>query len=221
MTQEAQQKTDNEEQTNQLYSIEIQIPKWELDAVRNVAAKRGVTISSYAIKAIRTKMARDTRSNGCFHTGCYNEVNFVTHETMNACLSHIRNEEVDFTTEEMIECIYYNASIFLQGSCQLFSLALHQEFGYEVRTISSGRAFHCYCITERHGKIVYIDVRGATTSFTEFVAGTMLIDLDNFDTTPRDIEEDARLDEEDDDIGFAFAKYIIREYRERYDVSSM
>ncbi len=120
--------------------------------------------------------------------------------------------------------VYEDASIFLQGSCQLFSLALHKEFGYDAFEIRKGTSCHFFCQATYQGAPVYIDVRGATTSWEEFLSGTCADFHDHDEIIPQDIEETKKLNDPDDlyvKDGFTFAKHLIHEHPEYYDISNL
>ena len=159
-----------------------------------------------------------------FHTG-YHTGPSETYAEMSSILSQVKND--DFTDNSDVELDRYNfykdASIFLQGACHLFSLALHQEFGFEAYRIRFERSIHYFCISTYNGRKVYIDIRGATTNFQEFVSGTMLPNraCSDYEFTPQNIEEDAKLEDEDDyfaEEGLAFAKKLIQEHPEHYGI---
>lgn len=69
------------------------------------------------------------------------------------------------------DCIYYEANNFLHGICHIFAYVLHQKFGYDILELrsQSGTMVHWCCISEYSGKEIYIDVRGATTDYDEFL----------------------------------------------------
>ena len=74
-------------------------------------------------------------------------------------------------TEEGIE-VYYDAEYFLHGLCHIFAYALHKKFNYDIYELRSeaDSIIHWYCIYEYNGNTVYIDVRGITTNYEEFLS---------------------------------------------------
>lgn len=142
---------------------------------------------------------------------------------MKKFLEKIKNPEfVDLEDESSEFCNEYeNASIFLHGSCNLFSLALHQEFGYDAFEIQKGASCHCFCQTTYKGVPVYIDVRGATTSCEEFLAGTYANLYGHDEPVPQNIEEDAKLSHPYDTDGLAFAKYLIHKNPKDYNITEL
>ena len=61
---------------------------------------------------------------------------------------------------------------FLYGNCDIFACYLHEKYGYEMKAIyeyDSEQLIHVYCIAEINNKTVYIDVRGITDDWNEFI----------------------------------------------------
>lgn len=160
-----------------------------------------------------------------FHTGYHTGV-AETYCDMDECLFKIPNPQFVDPEDDLSEFhnVYEVASIFLQGACHIFSLALHQEFGYDEFEIRKGTSCHCFCRATYQGRPIYIDIRGATTSWEEFLAGTFA-DFHHYDEiVPQDIEETAKLDDPDDLYaadGLAFAKHLIHEHPEYYNISNL
>lgn len=159
-----------------------------------------------------------------FHTG-YHSGATENYYGMRALLSKIQNLQFVDPEDDSSEFhnVYEDASIFLQGACHLFSLALHQEFGYDAFEIRKGTSCHCFCRAMYQGEPVYIDVRGATTSWEDFLSGTFADFHDHDEIVPQDIEETAKLNDPDDLYaadGLAFAKHLIHEHPEYYNVGN-
>lgn len=111
------------------------------------------------------------------------------------------------------EFILDDADVFRQGVCQLFAFALQEEFGYKVYKISVKGGIHIFCKSPDGAE--YIDVRGKTHSFREFILGS------DVPITDEDSSEEYSFEEDDFsgdyyDIGLAFARELIRNDRERY-----
>lgn len=113
---------------------------------------------------------------------------------------------------------YTSADDFRQGSCELFALTLQQNYQYQVYELSDGFSVHCFCKTAVDGKSAYIDVRGITFDFKTFVHelnvsaewdSSVLYDTDRID-----------LESVVNKVGIAFAEWIIKNARDRYDISS-
>lgn len=60
---------------------------------------------------------------------------------------------------------------FLHGSCDLFAKRLNQVYGYPIYSIYSNKdeLVHAFCICEVDGFVFFIDVRGFTNDFNEFI----------------------------------------------------
>lgn len=64
-----------------------------------------------------------------------------------------------------------SAECLLRGSCQAFALKVEAILGYRAFIIKSynGRGHHVFCQAIINGKNAFIDARGVTTSFDEFM----------------------------------------------------
>ena len=60
---------------------------------------------------------------------------------------------------------------FLYEYCEVFAVALHQHFGYKIEYLydTNNQLVHAYCILSIGGKIHYIDIRGITDDWDEFI----------------------------------------------------
>ena len=106
-----------------------------------------------------------------------------------------------------------DADIFRQGVCQLFAFALNQKYGYTAYILEVGNGFHIFC--KSSDKSEYIDVRGKTKSFEEFVYGSELAYTD-IDISKEYVFSDEDFNGEHYDIGLAFAQAIIENDAKRY-----
>ena len=152
-----------------------------------------------------------------FHTGHYSGAT-ENYWDMSKCLEKVSNPQfVDPEGDSSdFHNVYEDASIFLQGSCHL-----HQEFGYDAFEIRKGDWCHFFCKGTYNGESIYIDVRGATSSWEEFLSSTLADFHDYDELVPQNIEETAKLDDPEDHYqkeGFAFAKHLIHEHPEYYDI---
>ena len=130
------------------------------------------------------------------------------------------NPEWDFDDEqdEMPGFAYEDAHIFKMGSCQLFSVALHQIFGYVPYEVKGqdDRLIHAFCIGDFFGQKAFIDVRGITTNWSEFWTG--------FTVRPEEVirMEKQQLDtdqlNEDEAFGYRFACWIIENNKNCYQL---
>ena len=64
-----------------------------------------------------------------------------------------------------------SAGCLLRGSCQAFALKIEEILGYKAFIIEEKERhrFHAFCLAFLNGKKAYIDARGVTTSFDEFM----------------------------------------------------
>ncbi|MBQ3206282.1 MAG: hypothetical protein IJB37_07005 [Peptococcaceae bacterium] len=110
--------------------------------------------------------------------------------------------------------IFYNADVFRQGVCQVFAYALHKRFGYKVYIISIERGCHIFCKTLDNQ---YVDVRGMTHSFDEFISGLALPNIKN-DTSEAYSFTNDDLNGAHYDIALAFANALIDYDIQRYKI---
>jgi hypothetical protein len=153
--------------------------------------------------------------NGHFHGGYYLSPN----KSWRSCLSEILCDDCYIISnyENMADCPYDDAYTFLHGSCDLFACALHKQFGYEICEIENknNKAIHWFCQSKYNGNTIYIDVRGATTDFGEFISEFEGLISENDSMTCKNIE-DADLHNEWVITGFLFAYAVINEHPEYY-----
>lgn len=142
-----------------------------------------------------------------YHTGYYLEPFW----TIEPRLKSVTYEEVmGCKTPDDEEFIYDDAEIFLNGSCQLFSYALMEKFGYAPYKIEDSNHVHYFCQASYQGKQVYIDVRGMTTDFGEFLQSSCISDNEATAIAPQEISDEELFEIEQDKIwGLPFAKAII------------
>ena len=129
-------------------------------------------------------------------------------------------DEIKIEDECAADYLYETAEIFLHGSCQLFSLALHKKFGYKAFKISKGeKDVHYFCMKEHLGLNYYVDVRGMTNNFKEFASEfAFMKNINDCKIEPQDIREDSKLQIEGDVTGYAFANEIIEKYSRFYSL---
>lgn len=110
----------------------------------------------------------------------------------------------------------------LCGSCNHFTVSLAKVLGYTPYIIeaNSNKGFHAFCQVYKKQKWYYIDARGVTSSFNEFMDIAKTFVKDEYiirPVNPEDIEEwekDFNYNEE----AYAFAEAIIEKYKECYIV---
>ena len=110
----------------------------------------------------------------------------------------------------------YNAEIFLHGFCHIFAYALHKKYGYKIFEFKnpSGTMIHWCCIKKYKGYKLFIDVRGITSNYNEF--------LDEFQPdmgecpTIKNIVNLSKYNDEWEEKWVDFANEIIEKYPEYY-----
>ncbi|MBP3556065.1 MAG: hypothetical protein IJY37_02110 [Clostridia bacterium] len=118
---------------------------------------------------------------------------------------------------------YFDAQIFLFGSCDLFALALNREYGFKAYAFVSKNQttiIHCFCVSTYLGMPAYVDVRGVTTDFEELISPFSELRGFEFQLVPFDLTETEKLEEENAEIGFEFAQNIIKKYHSYYEQSN-
>ena len=136
------------------------------------------------------------------------------HQYDNLLIEKLGTADVEgIVAEDGTVFAFDDADDFRHGACQLFAYALKEAFGYKVYKIQSNKSFHIFCKSD-DGR-VYIDVRGKTSSFEEFVQELFLInsEIDNSEEY-QFIEAD--FNQPFHDVGLLFAEAIIRNDPKRY-----
>ena len=110
------------------------------------------------------------------------------------------------------------AYIFLHGSCDIFAEQLRKTCtDYDVYRIENknGRPIHWYAQTNYKNMPIYIDVRGATTSFEEFISEFRPHIVDGY-KIQKQTEEVISADEHWVETGILFATAIINDNLDYY-----
>lgn len=115
---------------------------------------------------------------------------------------------------------YDSAYDLLCGSCHHFSLSLQRIFNYNPYIIEGNNkvSFHSFCQIYRKKRWYYIDARGITTSFDEFMEIAQNFVTDEYTIRPvgpDDINE-WKKDSYYNDEALAFAEAVIRKYKRYY-----
>ena len=147
-----------------------------------------------------------------WHKGFYNDEDF------NETLCNIKYGDY-FEEPDDDEFPYSFADTLLRGSCHLFSLALKRLLGYKLYIIEGDNhvGFHAFCQIYKKGTWYYLDARGITTSFDEFmdVAKSFVSDTYTIrEVTQSEIDDWAEEDYFDEAI--AFSEAIINKFKEHY-----
>lgn len=148
------------------------------------------------------------------HKGFYNDKDFGD------ALSHIYYEDF-FEYPDDEDFPYTAACQLLRGSCNHFALGLQNTLGYTPYIIQDDNkvSFHAFCQVYIKGTWFYIDARGVTTSFDEFMSVAREFVSDKF--TIRVVDEADIADWEKDDYydeAVAFAEAVIENNKECYTV---
>ena len=114
---------------------------------------------------------------------------------------------------------YTTAYDFLMGSCHLFALALYRKFGYKICEIrdSHNNLTHSFCVVKNDLQTFFIDVRGATIDFKEFIS-YFSTTITTRDIHPLGTQDEVQLKDKWDIIGLQFANAIIEKYPECYTI---
>ena len=147
-----------------------------------------------------------------YHKGFYND------EDPTESLQNIRY--TDFFESSDDENPFYSAASLLRGGCDRFVLALKNLLGYNLYLIEGNddKSFHAFCQIYKNGKWYYIDARGITSSFDEFMI--VAKEFVNGEYTVRpvtsvDIDEWENYDYYNEE-GYAFAEAVIKKYKAYY-----
>lgn len=115
---------------------------------------------------------------------------------------------------------YSSACELLCGSCDRFAIALNKVLGYNPYIVESVEEphFHAFCQVYKDRRLYYVDARGITSSFDEFmeIAGRFAsgefiirpvtsIDIEQWENDGYYVDE-----------GNAFAEALIHRYKECY-----
>lgn len=117
---------------------------------------------------------------------------------------------------------YDSAHSLLRGSCNHFAVALKNVLGYTpyiIETIDK-RGFHAFCQVSRNGRLYYVDARGVTSSFDEFmvVAREFVRGEYTISQATSEVIEEWESGSEYNEEAYAFAEAMIRKYLEYYTV---
>ena len=118
------------------------------------------------------------------------------------------------------EVPYFTAHELLSGSCHHFALSLKKVFGYNPYIIEDikGHGFHVFCQIYKTGQVYYVDARGITSNFSEFMDKAKEFVSDEYIIRPvdsKDIDEWER-DFDYNEEAYAFAEAVIKKYKACY-----
>lgn len=152
------------------------------------------------------------------HKGFYNDVNFMK-SLGEICYDNFfkRPEDIDFA--------YDYADVLLCGACHIFAVALQKKLGYNLYVIEeflgsewTGRkGFHAFCQVNEPNRLYYVDARGMTSSFDEFMEVAKQFVHGEYIIRSVSPEELAEWKKEDYyEEASSFAESIIEKYKECY-----
>lgn len=115
---------------------------------------------------------------------------------------------------------YSSAHQLLRGSCHHFALGLEKVLGYTPYIIEGNnkKSFHAFCQIYRNGTWFYVDARGVTSSFDEFMEVAKEFVSDEYTIRPvsaTDIDE-WKKDDNYYEEAQAFAVAVIEKYKSYY-----
>jgi hypothetical protein len=147
------------------------------------------------------------------HKGFYNDG-----DPRQALLNVRYTEFWEFPDDD--EFPYWSAESLLCGSCNHFVVALYKLMGYSPYIIEgkNKKGFHAFCQIYRNRQWYYVDARGITSSFDEFMEGIKTFVTDEYTIRPvesddiKGWEEDSNYNEE----AYAFSEAVINKYQECY-----
>ena len=148
-----------------------------------------------------------------WHKGFYND------EDITESLCNISYTDF-FEYPDDDEFPYDLAITLLRGSCHHFAISLQRVLGYNQYIIrgNNNKGFHAFCQIYKCGLWYYVDARGITTSFDEFMTVAKDFVSDEYTISPvtADIIEEWERDSEYNEEAYAFAEAIIRKYKSYY-----
>lgn len=148
-----------------------------------------------------------------YHKGFYND-----EEPTKALLKINYTDFWDFPDDE--EFTYYTAYELLCGSCNHFAVSLNKIFGYNLYIIEgkNKRGFHAFCQIYTNRTWYYVDARGITSSFDEFMDVAKIFVTDEYiirPVTSDDINE-WEMDSKYNEQAYAFSEAVIEKFKECY-----
>lgn len=148
-----------------------------------------------------------------WHKGFYNE------DDVTYALYRISYTDF-FEDPDDDEFPYDAADSLLCGSCQFFALSLQKVLGYNPYIIQGNdeSSFHVFCQIYQRSKWYYVDARGITTSFDEFMSVARMYVSGEYSIRPvasDDIEEWEKGSDFKEEA-YAFSEAIIEKYRGYY-----
>lgn len=163
----------------------------------------------------RGKVCCSCNENVIYHKGFYNDENYMN------SFYEIRYDTF-FELPDDDDFVCDRADVLLCGACHIFATALQKKLGYNLYVIEENKeatrkGFHAFCQVYEFDRIYYVDARGMTSSFDEFmdiaktfVGGEYII---------RPVRPDELDDWKKDDYYkelLSFAESVIEKYKQCY-----
>lgn len=149
------------------------------------------------------------------HKGFYNADNFEN------ALYNV-NYEKFFESPDDDEFPIDSAHVFLCGACNHFAAALYKVLNYTPYIIESSdkKGFHAFCQVLQNERVYYVDVRGMTSSFEEFMSGTRRFVNGEYiiSQVTQDVIDKWENGSEYHKEAYAFAEAMIEEYANYYTI---
>lgn len=115
---------------------------------------------------------------------------------------------------------YDSAHALLRGSCNHFAVCLQKVLGYNPYIIEGKNhvSFHTFCQLYKNRTWYYVDARGITTSFDEFMTVAREFVSDDYTIRPATLEDIVEWEKGSkyNEVAYAFAKAVIRKYQMYY-----
>lgn len=132
--------------------------------------------------------------------------------------------KIDYTNffefPEDDEFPYSTAYELLCGSCHHFALSLQNKLGHNPYIIEdkNKRGFHAFCQICKNGEWYYVDARGITTCFNEFMSVAKIFVSDEYIIRPVTLADIVEWEKDDNynAEAYAFAEAVIERYKECY-----
>ncbi len=119
---------------------------------------------------------------------------------------------------------YYTAHELLCGSCNHFALSLQKILNYTPYIIEgrNKKGFHAFCQIYRNRKWYYVDARGITSSFNEFMDVAKTFVTDEYVIRPVNSEDIKEWEDYGNfnDEAYAFAENVINKFKECYTLDN-
>ena len=146
------------------------------------------------------------------HKGFYNDENFIK-----SLAEILYDDFFELPDDDLFP--YSMAYPLLCGSCHIFAEALQKKLGYNLYVIESidKKSFHAFCQVYADNRLYYVDARGMTSSFNEFMDAAKQFVHGEYTIRPVSTNEVAEWKSDDYyEEASSFAESIIEKYKECY-----